>query len=110
VTLDDRVVQEEIFGPILPVIEYTNLNEAIALVNAKPKPLALYFFSNNKQHQEQVLQQTSSGGACINDTIIHIASQLCRLVALVTVVWVGIMVKQVLKPFPINEAFSTNLS
>ena len=73
VTLDDQVMQEEIFGPILPVIEYTNLSEAIALVNAKPKPLALYFFSNNKQHQDQVLQQTSSGGACINDTIIHMA-------------------------------------
>ncbi|HAJ58878.1 MAG TPA: aldehyde dehydrogenase family protein [Cyanobacteria bacterium UBA8543] len=69
---EDTLMQEEIFGPILPVVEYTNLSEAIAQVNARPKPLALYFFSNNKQHQEQVLRETSSGGACINDTILHV--------------------------------------
>lgn len=73
VTPEDLVMQEEIFGPILPVLEYTNLNEAIAFVNAKPKPLALYFFSNNQQHQQQVLQFTSSGGVCLNDTIVHMA-------------------------------------
>lgn len=73
VTPEDLVMQEEIFGPILPVLEYTNLDEAIAFVNTKPKPLALYFFSNNKQHQQQVLQSTSSGGVCLNDTIVHIA-------------------------------------
>lgn len=67
------VMQEEIFGPILPVIEYTELTEAIALVNAKPKPLALYFFSTDKQKQQRVLHQTSSGGACINDTVMHLA-------------------------------------
>ncbi len=67
------VMQEEIFGPILPVLEYTNLSEAIAQVNARPKPLALYFFSNNQQHQQRVLQETSSGGVCINDTIVHVA-------------------------------------
>ncbi len=70
---DAPVMQEEIFGPILPVLEYTDLSEAIALVNAKPKPLALYFFSNNKQHQQRVLQETTSGGACINDTMLHMA-------------------------------------
>ena len=69
---DARVMQEEIFGPILPVLDYTDLSEAIALVNAKPKPLALYLFSNNKQHQQQVLRETSSGGVCLNDTMIHI--------------------------------------
>lgn len=69
---EDPVMQEEIFGPILPVVEYTELGEAIAQVNARPKPLALYFFSNNKQHQEQVLRETSSGGACINDSIVHV--------------------------------------
>ncbi|MFB8790616.1 MAG: aldehyde dehydrogenase [Potamolinea sp.] len=73
VTWDDQVMQEEIFGPILPVLEYTNLSEAIAQVNAKPKPLALYFFSNNKESQKRVLQETASGGACINDTIVHVA-------------------------------------
>jgi aldehyde dehydrogenase (NAD+) len=73
VSWDDRVMQEEIFGPILPVLEYESLEEAIAQINARPKPLALYVFSKNPQVQQQVLQQTSSGGACINDTIMHIA-------------------------------------
>ena len=73
VTPEDAIMQEEIFGPILPVLEYDTIKEAIAFVNAKPKPLALYFFSNNKQHQQQVLQETSSGGACLNDTIVHMA-------------------------------------
>lgn len=71
---DAPVMQEEIFGPILPVLEYTDLSDAIARVNAQPKPLALYFFSNNKQHQQRVLQETSSGGVCINDTMLHFAS------------------------------------
>ncbi|NMG06272.1 aldehyde dehydrogenase [Brasilonema sp. UFV-L1] len=73
VSLTDLVMQEEIFGPILPVIEYTNISEAIDLVNSKSKPLALYFFSNNKNLQQQVLQETSSGGVCINDTVIQVA-------------------------------------
>ncbi len=73
VNWDAPVMQEEIFGPILPVLEYTDLSEAIALVNAQPKPLALYFFSDNQQHQQRVLQETSSGGVCINDTLVHAA-------------------------------------
>ena len=73
VTFADPIMQDEIFGPILPVIEYTDLTEAISLVNTKPKPLALYFFSTNKQHQQKILQETSAGGTCINDTIMQIA-------------------------------------
>jgi aldehyde dehydrogenase (NAD+) len=72
VSLTDSVMQEEIFGPILPVIEYTDITEAINLINSKSKPLALYLFSNNKNLQQQVLQQTSSGGVCINDTVIQV--------------------------------------
>lgn len=68
----DKVMQEEIFGPILPVLEYTELDEAIAIVNEKPKPLALYFFSSNKKHQAKVLRETVSGGACINDTVMQL--------------------------------------
>lgn len=71
VSWDSPVMQEEIFGPILPVIEYTNLKDAIAQINAQPKPLALYIFSKDKQKQQQVLQETSSGGVCINDTVMH---------------------------------------
>lgn len=72
VSLDAPIMQEEIFGPILPVIEYNHLEEAISIINNQPKPLALYFFSKNKEYQQQVLQKTSSGGVCINDTIMHI--------------------------------------
>jgi acyl-CoA reductase-like NAD-dependent aldehyde dehydrogenase len=72
VSLDAPIMQEEIFGPILPVIEYNNLEEAISLVNNQPKPLALYFFSKNQQYQQKILQTTSSGGVCINDTIMQI--------------------------------------
>lgn len=67
------VMQEEIFGPILPVLEYENLEEAIALINTKPKPLALYVFSRSQDFQQQVLQNTSSGNACVNDTIMQVA-------------------------------------
>jgi aldehyde dehydrogenase (NAD+) len=72
VSWEDNIMQEEIFGPILPVLEYTDLDEAIAIINERPKPLALYFFSKNKQHQTQVLQATTSGGVCINDTVMHL--------------------------------------
>ncbi|NEP84765.1 MAG: aldehyde dehydrogenase family protein, partial [Okeania sp. SIO3B3] len=71
VSWDSLIMQEEIFGPILPILEYSNLEEAIAIVNSRPKPLALYFFSRNKQKQEQVLTETSSGNVCINDTVMQ---------------------------------------
>jgi acyl-CoA reductase-like NAD-dependent aldehyde dehydrogenase len=74
VSWDDPVMQEEIFGPILPILEYETLEAAIALIHARPKPLALYLFSRNQQTQAHVLQTTSSGGVCINDTILHITS------------------------------------
>ncbi|MGH8003071.1 MAG: aldehyde dehydrogenase [Brasilonema sp.] len=73
VSLTASIMQEEIFGPILPVIEYTDIIEAIDLINSKSKPLALYLFSNNKSLQQQILQETSSGGVCINDTVIQVA-------------------------------------
>jgi aldehyde dehydrogenase (NAD+) len=68
------VMQEEIFGPLLPVLPYRHLADAIAQVNAQPKPLALYLFSKNKSHQAAVLAQTSSGAACINETVAHLAN------------------------------------
>lgn len=71
ISLDSPIMQEEIFGPILPIIEYNNLSEAISIVNAQPKPLALYFFSINKDYQERVLRETSSGSVCINDTVMQ---------------------------------------
>ncbi|MEH2247072.1 aldehyde dehydrogenase [Nostoc sp.] len=72
VSLEDSIMQEEIFGPILPIIEYTDIAEAIAMINSRPKPLALYLFSQNQNLQKRVLQETSSGGVCINDTVMQV--------------------------------------
>jgi aldehyde dehydrogenase (NAD+) len=72
ITWQHPVMQDEIFGPILPVLTYTSLDDAIAQVNAGEKPLALYFFSSEREEQQEVLQRTHSGGGCINDTISHL--------------------------------------
>jgi aldehyde dehydrogenase (NAD+) len=65
------IFHEEIFGPILPILTYKTLNEAIGLVNTKPKPLALYFFGNNSHHSKKVMTETSSGNMVINDCVLH---------------------------------------
>jgi aldehyde dehydrogenase (NAD+) len=67
----EPIMQEEIFGPLLPVIEYDDLSQAIEMINKRPKPLALYVFSRDREVQDRVLRETSSGGGCINDTVIH---------------------------------------
>lgn len=73
VPLDAQVMTEEIFGPILPIVPVRGVREAIDFVNERPKPLALYVFSNDRAHQEQMLAETSSGGACVNDTVAHLS-------------------------------------
>ncbi|MEZ4751156.1 MAG: aldehyde dehydrogenase [Bdellovibrionota bacterium] len=70
----DPVMQDEIFGPILPVLEYEDLEEAISQIQAHPKPLSLYFFSKDTAKQEAVLKRVSFGGGCINDTLMHLAN------------------------------------
>ena len=74
VTWDDAVMQEEIFGPIMPILTYENLDQVIADLQKKQKPLALYFFSQNKKNIKTVTEKVSYGGGCINDTIIHLAT------------------------------------
>ncbi|HHT65059.1 MAG: aldehyde dehydrogenase [Caldicoprobacterales bacterium] len=74
VSPDSPVMKEEIFGPILPVLTYERLDEAIDFINARKKPLALYVFTNDKSAADTVLTCTSSGGGCWNDTIIHLAT------------------------------------
>jgi aldehyde dehydrogenase (NAD+) len=74
VSWDDKVMQDEIFGPILPVLTYSDLDEAIAQINDRPKPLALYVFSEKHRTQNKVLDETSSGGCCVNDTVSHMAN------------------------------------
>jgi coniferyl-aldehyde dehydrogenase len=73
VTDEMAVMQEEIFGPILPVVTYDRLEDAIAYVNARPRPLALYFFGTDNAAQRLVVERTTSGGVMINDTILHYA-------------------------------------
>ena len=74
VTWDDAVMQEEIFGPIMPILTYENLDQVIADLQKKQKPLALYFFSQNKKNIKAITEKISYGGGCINDTIIHLAT------------------------------------
>jgi aldehyde dehydrogenase (NAD+) len=69
--MGSRLMQEEIFGPILPVIGYDELPQAIEVINSRPKPLALYIFSNAKNFHEQIINETSSGSVAINDCIIQ---------------------------------------
>lgn len=74
VSWDDPVMQEEIFGPILPVLEFERLSQVIKAVNSRPKPLALYLFTSSKDVERQIIRSISFGGGCINDTVVHAAS------------------------------------
>lgn len=71
---DSPVMQEEIFGPLLPVIPVATMQEAIQIVRAKPRPLALYLFTGDRRAEARVLEQISFGGGCVNDTLMHVAS------------------------------------
>lgn len=73
-TWDEAIMKEEIFGPILPILTYENLDEAIEQVRKQPKPLALYVFSTDSNITNQIIQSISSGGVCINDTISHLVN------------------------------------
>ncbi len=68
------IMKEEIFGPILPLLTFDRLEEAIRLIQSRPKPLALYIFSRQEKNVEQILRQTSAGGSCVNALIIHLAN------------------------------------
>lgn len=70
---DSRIMEEEIFGPILPIVTFSNVDEAIRLVNSKPKPLSLYIFTTSKNHRERIITQTSAGAVAVNDCVIHFA-------------------------------------
>ena len=75
VDVDSPIMQEEIFGPIFPIVTFRTTDEAIHFVQEREKPLALYYFSESKQSIRKVVKHTSSGGTCINDTIMHIANE-----------------------------------
>ena len=69
---EDPLMQEELFGPLLPILEVDGLEQAIEWINQRPKPLALYLFSSSQQSQETVLNNTSSGGVCFNDVVMQV--------------------------------------
>ena len=74
VSPDSDVMGEEIFGPVLPILKVPDVSEAIRFVNAREKPLALYLFSNDERVQQEVLERTSSGGVCVNGTLLQLAN------------------------------------
>lgn len=74
VSWSDSVMQEEIFGPIMPILTYSNLDSIIDKINSMPSPLALYIFTKNKQVSKKVISEVSFGGGCINDVVIHLAT------------------------------------
>jgi aldehyde dehydrogenase (NAD+) len=67
------IMQEEIFGPLLPILKVADMDAAVAFVNARPKPLALYVFSGSRRRAESLIARTTAGGSCINDTVLHFA-------------------------------------
>ena len=72
---DLKVMQEEIFGPLLPIRTYRHFDETIAFVNANPRPLAAYYFGDDREEEDAVLKRTTSGGVCVNDVIMHIMQE-----------------------------------
>lgn len=74
VTNDSAIMQEEIFGPILPILTYQSLDEAIAFIHQRPKPLSLYLFSEDENTTQRVINELSFGGGAINDTLMHLAN------------------------------------
>jgi aldehyde dehydrogenase (NAD+) len=69
--MDDELMQEEIFGPILPIVEYENLDEAIKIIRSKPRPLSLYIFTRSSKVQQKIIRSTQSGTGGINETVVH---------------------------------------
>ena len=74
VNWDDAVMQEEIFGPILPILSFSELDQIISLLQKKSKPLALYLFSTDTNNQKKVMNKLPFGGGCINDTVAHLGN------------------------------------
>ena len=72
---DLDVMRDEIFGPLLPVIPYDDVKEAMAFINAQPRPLAMYWFDNDGKRAEAALKNTHAGGVCFNETLMHVAQE-----------------------------------
>ena len=72
---DLDLMREEIFGPLLPVIPYDDVKDAMAFINAQPRPLAMYWFDNDGKRAESALKNTHAGGVCFNETLMHVAQE-----------------------------------
>lgn len=73
-TWDDAIMQEEIFGPLLPILTFTSLEDVAMEINMQDKPLALYYFGEDKQREQFILNNTTAGGVCVNDTLYHLGN------------------------------------
>ena len=105
-TSDDmKIMQEEIFGPVLPVLEYEDLNEALSTINSKDRPLGLYYFGNDKNEEEKIMSNTSSGGVTINNVVGHIQQKDLPFGGWDHPEWADINLLMVLKTFQIQELF-----
>ena len=69
-----KIMQDEIFGPLLPVISYSDLYDVVQYVNSRPRPLACYIFTNDSTVRDNLLEALHFGGGCVNDTVIHLAT------------------------------------
>ncbi|KAI4453210.1 aldehyde dehydrogenase [Holotrichia oblita] len=74
VTWESAIMQEEIFGPLLPILEFGSLRDVLTMINKRPKPLAFYFFTESKKNEAYAIRTASFGGGCINDTVIHLSN------------------------------------
>jgi acyl-CoA reductase-like NAD-dependent aldehyde dehydrogenase len=105
VSWDDAIMQEEIFGPILPVLDFDDLETVMAALEVKPKPLALYFFSENRDRQEQALRRVSSGGAASTTRLRSFSTCVCPLEAWGRAAWARITAGPALRPSPTTRAW-----
>lgn len=104
ITWDDQVMQDEIFGPILPLLTFSDIDDAIAQIHRTTRPLALYLFTTKDDVEKKVLEQVSFGGGAINDTIAQLGNHHLSFGGVGQAVLDLIMVKQVLIPFHTKKA------
>jgi aldehyde dehydrogenase (NAD+) len=93
VTFEDRIMSEEIFGPVLPVISYTELDPVIAAIKEWPKPLSLYLFTKDNQTKEKIFREISFGGGCVNDAVMHFSNDNLPFGASEKAAWGTIMAR-----------------
>ncbi len=105
VTPQMKILQEEIFAPILPVMTYDNLDQAIGYIEAREKPLALYVYSGNKANVQKVLNRTSSGGVTVNGVFSHYLENSSRSAASTAAGWAAITAISASKPSPTSAPF-----